>query len=94
MNIGASRGNVGLDKRSQVTGRARVDDLQPQPTQFAPLSLDGHGYDALVLSPAAALAAAFTTQVKLIHLHMSRSFSRPFRIVQLRSFCNQRHAVL
>src|SRR5512137_172179 len=69
---GASRSNVGLDKRNQVTGRARVDDLQPKPTQFAPLSLDGHGYDALVLSTAAALAAAFTTQVKHIHLHISR----------------------
>ena len=28
---GASRSNVGLDKRNQVTGRARVDDMQPKP---------------------------------------------------------------
>jgi len=69
---GASRINVGSDKRDQLNGRARVDDLRPKSAQIAPLSLDGHGYDALVLNTAAALAAAFTAQVKFIHLHMSR----------------------
>ena len=76
---GAPQSDVGSYKGNHVMGRARADDLQPQPAQFGPLSLNGHTCAALMLRSSATLAAAFTAQVKPIHLHMARKAFASFR---------------
>jgi hypothetical protein len=68
----ATRSNVGLDKRRQVTDPAAVDGLQAKPPQLAPFALNGNGDRAFVSSPTAWLATALPAQVKLIDFNMAR----------------------